>query len=82
MQLMLYNTNDLTIEWLLWAHSDVFTSDEVMSALSRKADAQIRGQNVENGQQQTFIYVHAVATDPDPVGPSETGRTSVRKLEN
>ena len=37
MQLMLYNTTDLKIEWLLWAHSDVCSDKKMMSAANHLA---------------------------------------------
>ena len=54
MQLMLYNTTDLKIEWLLWALSDVFTDKEVMSATVRIAAARSRGHIDTFGQDRTF----------------------------
>ncbi len=52
MQLMLYNTKDRIIEWLLWALSDVFPNEEAMSATVRKAVIRFRGEIDTNGHER------------------------------
>ena len=49
MQLMLYNTTDLKIEWLLWALSDVWLLPATSSATVRKADARFTNTINANG---------------------------------